>query len=226
MENLKQVQSSLPTNHYSGILTLGTMCVDNMNTDKANRLFDMANHIASIDSAFHSVLGPGDGDRRTQRFMHDLRKLAAHEFDADYAERKICGDTSLAVDFYFPDEGTIIEVALGLPNPGSEFEKDVLKALMAQELGNHVHRLVFISRPGAAKKCAQPGRMAVIQWALSKHELQIEVLDLKGEPRVRKRKPPRQVAALYAPNKEFGQSRQDRYEKAIPIEKPNRKGNE
>lgn len=78
-----------------------------------------------------------------------------------------------------------VEVALGLPNPLSEFEKDVLKALIAQENGSEVQRLFFISRAGAQKKCSQPGRSAVINWALENHGLQSEVHDLGGEPRRR-----------------------------------------
>lgn len=139
------------------------------------------------DTGFHSVLGPGAGDRRTHQFMRELRAEAARKFGKDYAECRICGETALAVDYYFPEERTIVEVALGLPNPGSEFEKDVLKAIMAQELGSKVHRLVFISRPGGVKKCSQPGRSAVIRWARARHHLRIEILELEGTARVRGR---------------------------------------
>jgi hypothetical protein len=161
-----------------------------MHVDKTCRLLALAREVASEDEDFQTVLGPGEGDRRTQRFMRQLQERAVHLFDADYAERKVCGETSLSVDFYFPDEQTIVEVALGLPNPGSEFEKDVLKAIMAQEYGIEVRRLFFISRPGSAKKCAQPGRAAVKQWAHSKHKLRIEIHELKGKPRVRKPRTP------------------------------------
>lgn len=156
--------------------------------DKAMKLLELARELAATDATFDSVLGPGDGDRRTQVFMRQLRERAAGVFGTDYAERKVCGETSLAVDFYFPDEETIVEVALGLPNPGTEFEKDVLKAIMAQDYGHSVRRLFFISRPGAVRKCSQPGRAAVSLWANSKHRLQIEVHELEGAPRVRKRR--------------------------------------
>jgi len=108
-------------------------------------------------------------------------------FGEDFSEKKVCGKSSLAVDFYFPEEATIVEVALGLPNPASEFEKDVLKAIMGQECGYAIKRLYFISRPGALKKCNQPGRTAVRKWAESKHGLSIEVHDLDGPPRRRKK---------------------------------------
>lgn len=78
---------------------------------------------------------------------------------------------------------TIVEVALGLPNPSAEFEKDILKAIMAQESGFNVRRLFFISRPGGVKKCSQPGRTKVKEWAHAKHGLTIEVHELEGEPR-------------------------------------------
>ena len=45
-----------------------------------------------------------------------MQKRAHAEFEIECWERKICGETSYAVDFYFPDEATIVEVALGLPN--------------------------------------------------------------------------------------------------------------
>ena len=44
------------------------------------------------------------------------------------SERRLCGDTSFAADFFFQDDATIVEIALGLINPASEFEKDILKA--------------------------------------------------------------------------------------------------
>lgn len=159
-----------------------------MTSEKATKLLALAREIASTNPDFHAVLGPGVGDRATQAFMRQLRERAADIFRRDYSERKICGETSFAVDFYFPDEGTIVEVALGLPNPGSEFEKDILKAIMAQESGNNVRCLFFISRPGAAKKCGQPGRKAVKEWALVKHKLLIEIHELDGQPRRRRRR--------------------------------------
>lgn len=159
-----------------------------MDNDRPTRLFALARKIASARPDFQSVLGPGVGDHATHAFMRQLREHAVSAFGADYSERKVCGETSLAVDFYFPDEETIVEVALGLPNPSTEFEKDILKAIMAQESGFNVHRLFFISRPGAVKKCSQPGRTKVKEWARAKHGLLIEVHELDGEPRRRRRR--------------------------------------
>jgi len=156
--------------------------------DRPAKLIELAQDLAAMNPEFQAVLGPGVGDKATGEFMRRLRERASVHFGRDYSEKQICGQNALSVDFYFPEEQTIVEVALGLPNPTTEFEKDVLKAIMAQETGQPVIRLVFISRAGAAKKCSQPGRSSVKAWAKSKHGLAIEVHDLHGEPRTRKRR--------------------------------------
>jgi hypothetical protein len=154
--------------------------------DRPHRLFNLAKRIAAKQDDFHVVRGPGAGDKATIGFMRELQRRALALFDGEnYSEKRICGSNSFAVDFYFPEEGTIVEVALGLPNPASEFEKDVLKAIMAKESGHVVERLLFISRPGASRKCSQPGRTAISEWALKKHDIRIEIRDLDGEPRRR-----------------------------------------
>lgn len=158
-----------------------------MNQDRAVRLLEIARSIASAQADFQAVRGPGAGDRATRAFMRQLQERACAAFDTDCAEQKICGQTAFAADFYFPEEATVVEVALGLPNPASEFEKDILKAIVAQDYGNAVRRLFFISRAGAKKKCSQPGRAALVEWARAKHGLHVEVHELGGEPRKRKR---------------------------------------
>lgn len=100
-----------------------------MSEDRPGKLIELAQALAAKIPAFQAVLGPGAGDEATGEFMRKLRENALAEFGNDYSEKKICGGNSLAVDFYFPEEQTIVEVALGLPNPATEFEKDVLKAI-------------------------------------------------------------------------------------------------
>lgn len=147
--------------------------------DSARKLLRIAQRTVADHADFFSIKGPGIGDRATISFMKDLRARATKAFGGDYSEKKISGPNNLSVDFYFPKEGTIVEVALGLRNPRTEFESDVLKAIMAKETGNRVKRLVFISKLGAEKKCRQPGRMAVRDWARRRHGIVITVHDLK-----------------------------------------------
>jgi len=144
----------------------------------AERLLELAQSVVAEHPDFFETKGPGRGDRATAAFMRDLRQRARKEFGADHAEQKICGPNAFCVDYYFPMENTVVEIALGLPKPKTEFERDVLKAIMAQEAGYKIERLFLISKPGAKRKCAQPGRTAIIEWAKRKHGIAIDIHEL------------------------------------------------
>lgn len=155
--------------------------------NKAKTLLTLATEITASSAEFQAVRGPGIGNKATNAFMKELRERSKLEFGEDHSEKRLCGDNAFAVDFYFPEHGTIVEVALGLPNPNTEFEKDILKSIMAQEQGHRVKTLFLISRAGAIKKCSQPGRSAMVKWARAKHDLDIQIHELPGEPRRRVR---------------------------------------
>jgi hypothetical protein len=124
---------------------------------------------------FFAIKGAGAGDRDTNAYMKELRTRAVRLFGRDHAERRICGDTKHSVDYHFPDESTIIEIAMGLRNPSSEYERDILKAIMAQEAGHDIRRLVFLSKPGAIALCSQPGHRAFAEWAELQRNITIEI---------------------------------------------------
>ena len=146
--------------------------------NKVTRLIELANKLALNTPGFFEPKGPGKGNRSTNTFIKELGKQALEEFGNDFSEQKISGNNSLAVDFYFPDEGIIVEIALSLKHPATEYEKDILKAVMAKNLGNNVNKLLFISKPGGYKKCKQPGRVAVKEWVEQYQDIQLEVIDL------------------------------------------------
>jgi hypothetical protein len=111
--------------------------------DRVDHLAAIAQRLADERPVFFQIKGPSVGDHDTAAFMKELRVRAEAYFGADYSEQKVCGANNLCVDFHFPEEETIVEVALGLRNPTSEYERDVLKALMAKEAGYMSH--VFCS---------------------------------------------------------------------------------
>lgn len=149
--------------------------------NQAERLLGLAQELATNCPDFFKIKGPGMGDRATNAFMDDLRERARVALGTDYAEQEICGANGFRVDYYFPSEATIVEVALGLPKPNTEFERDILKAIMAKEAGYAVEWLVFVSKPGARKKCSQPGRAAITEWLRRNHGIATEVRDLRKD---------------------------------------------
>ena len=149
-----------------------------MNKTKVNHLYDLANSIAGQTLGFFDKKGPGKGNHVTNKFINTLRKRAEENFGVDYSEKNICGKNSLSVDYYFPEEGVVVEIALSLQNPNSEYEKDIFKVLIAKKYNYKVKRLLFISKPGGNKQCLQPGRSEVKKWVEKNYDIVIDVKDL------------------------------------------------
>jgi hypothetical protein len=146
--------------------------------ERADRLLELAQELANERPTLFLSKGPGAGDRDTKEFIHEIRRRAVQTFAMDYGEQTICGANGLRVDYYFPDDATIVEIAFLLKNSPSEFERDVLKAILADESGQPVRKLVFISKPGAVKRCNAPDRRSMIEWAKRVHDLRITVHEL------------------------------------------------
>lgn len=146
---------------------------------KVDTLLAIIQQVANERPTFFHVKGEGAGDRDTNDFMREVRRRALAVFGQDCSEKRICGSNNSAVDFYFEDEATIVEIALGLRLPMSEYEKDIFKALMAQETVP-VTRLVMIGKAGASLTCARPGRLAVREWAKRHHGLTVDVYDIEN----------------------------------------------
>jgi len=146
---------------------------------KSEHLIRLAQQIADQRPRFFQRKGAGKGDKDTNSFMGELRARARQAFGRDSSEQIISGEnTKLAVDFFFPHEGTIVEIALRLRNPQSEFERDILKAVMAKEEGRNVRRLVFLSKPGAAKRHTQPSSQTIMSWLQRNHEIEVSIREL------------------------------------------------
>ena len=148
-----------------------------------DQLLSIAQRLANRQPGFFAVKSSGYGDDANNAYMRDLRSAVKAETGTDYSERRICGDNKLAVDFFIEEERTVIEVALGLRNSNSEFERDILKVLMAQQAGARVRRLVFIAKPGGEKRVRQASSGAMVEWAARNHQLEIVVCDLANTSR-------------------------------------------
>jgi hypothetical protein len=147
--------------------------------DKVARLALAAQGIADETIGFFEIKGPGVGDHASLRFMAALRHVARELFgDACKAEHRVCKGVNFAVDFYFPEETVVVEIALGLDKPISEYERDIFKCLLAQHHGCPVKKLLFITKPGALKKNSAPGPLAIQAFVKDKFELEVEILGL------------------------------------------------
>jgi len=110
--------------------------------------------------------------------MQDLRKVATGLFGADFSEVRVRKDLGFRFDFYFPDEETVVEIALCLDKPMTELEKDIFKCLLARDSGLVIKRLVLVAKPGGEKRHSAPGQKAIREFVQRSFGLTVEVREL------------------------------------------------
>lgn len=81
-------------------------------------------------------------------------------------------------DFYFHDECTVVEVALGLHNPISEYERDIFKCLLAREQGAAIDQLFLICKPGGADRQNAPGPRAIASFVARNFQMEVVIIEL------------------------------------------------
>ncbi len=148
---------------------------------KAEWLYVLARSLALRTPNFFTVKGPGPGDKANRIFMEQLRILAKNRFGRDYSEQRLCPGTKFAIDFYFPEDVTAVELAFGLHNPLSEYERDLFKCFLAQDAGYSIDRLLFITKPTAYRKLQAPAPKAIAAWAEKHAGITVDVLELNPE---------------------------------------------
>jgi hypothetical protein len=147
---------------------------------KTQIIYNIACDIAAGTESFHRSKGAAQGILNVN-FLKTLCDRVCEELSLEFSEKQKCSEHSSPGYFFIEEEKCIVIIALGLTNAVSEFEKDIYHALIAKEQGLNINKLVFISRPGAAERCIQPGRQEIRKWAMNKHDLTVEVWDLPAE---------------------------------------------
>jgi hypothetical protein len=146
---------------------------------KTDHLLLLAQGIAEQTQGFFEKKGPGVGDHATGSFVRALRQLAKEVFGADYSEKVVCEAAGFRFDFFFPDEGTAVEFAFGLHDPNSEFERDILKCILAIEDGCKVRKLILVGKPGAIARLSAPAPKAIVALVGMRFNLAVEILELR-----------------------------------------------
>jgi hypothetical protein len=145
---------------------------------KAMMLYMLAIKLANGTPDFYKVKNAGFGDHASNVFMKNLRQLAMNTFGSDFSEKRACKDTKHAFDFYIPDEGSVVEIALSLHNPASEYEKDIFKCILAKEDGLTVNSLLFITKPRAMLRHEAAGSRRIRELVMKRFGIWVDILEL------------------------------------------------
>lgn len=150
---------------------------------KAEIIYKLAEQTASEFPDMFRKKGPGEGNRFTNRYMSRLNQAVGEVLGKHYEEQKICGKTDQSVDFYVPEESTIIEVELSLYNVHTNLDRDIFKALIAKDAGYRVATLVLIGKEPAEERHAQPASRTLIDFVKRYHNLDVIIRDIKKRER-------------------------------------------
>jgi hypothetical protein len=153
-------------------------------------ILDVIRAQAALLPDFDRRLGPGGlaGNGMTHRFINLMLNPAVAERWGDQVKinEPATRKCRLNFDFYVPSEATAIEVALSLRNIGTEYEKDIFKALLAKADGKPMERLILIGKFGSIKRHNLPASRAIREWVVNQSGIQIKIFELPGLPHVRR----------------------------------------
>lgn len=147
----------------------------------AEQLYIEAQKIADATPGFNKKLGPGNmaGNGATNAYLTTLNAVISDRWPTEIEQQvKIAPGVKYSFDFYIPSEKTAVEIALSLRNIVTEFEKDIFKAILADQAGNPVKKLVLIGKQGAVQRQNGTGPNAIKAWVCEKCGIEIEVRDL------------------------------------------------
>ncbi len=149
---------------------------------RLDRLIRIADTIATEVPEFQTAKAAGR-QAVTKCFMKRLRKAVQSDptLQCRSEEPVLRGSPPMArlcFDFYIPPEQTAVEFALGAGV--REFEKDLLKAILAKDDGKPIHRLVLAVRRGKMPKMTVAARRAMVAYVGKRLGLQVHFRELTG----------------------------------------------
>jgi len=147
----------------------------------AEQIFELAQQIAHRTPGLQERRGPGKaaGNGVTDEFLAALVREVAKRFaTVCRLQEPVAPGVKYSFDYFIPSEDTAVEIALSLRNIVTEFEKDIFKAILANESGKRVKRLILIGKDGSVKRQNGTGPKAIKAWAKRKCAVDIEVWEI------------------------------------------------
>lgn len=147
----------------------------------AEHIFDLAQQIVARTPGFQDSKGPGNqaGNGVTNEFIRALDVAVSNNWPiAVRRQEPVAPGVKYSFDYFIPSEDTAVEIALSIRNIVTEFEKDIFKAILANESGKCVKKLVLIGKDGSVKRQNGTGPNAIKRWVSQNCGIEIQVKEL------------------------------------------------
>ncbi len=150
---------------------------------KAERIFELAQEVAASYDLLHARRA-GSGDSYTREVVNHLKSLVIEEFGVGVTNQFLSKANRQSVDFWLEDEQTIMEVEYGLWSSDPSLEKEIFKALLAQDAGKEVRHLILIGDPGSVRRWQAPTPRSVMHWVERHHHIRVQIWELTEKNRL------------------------------------------
>lgn len=145
---------------------------------KAARIFDLAQEVADAYDLLHARRA-GSGDSYTREVVDHLKALVVEELGPGIVNQFLCKSNGPMVDFWIEEEQAIVEVEYSMWSSDPLLEKEVFKALLAQDAGRDVQQLILIGDPGSVRRWQAPTPRSIMNWVERTHGLHVQLWELR-----------------------------------------------
>ena len=145
---------------------------------KAERIFQLAQEGADAYRMFKARRA-GAGTPYVNEVINHLKFRVTQELGAGVVNQFLSKESRQAVDFWLEDEQTIMEMEFNILRSPPVLEKQVFKALLAQDGGKDVRQVILIGDPGAGLLAQAPGPVSVMNWVQRRYDLRVQIWELK-----------------------------------------------
>ncbi len=152
---------------------------------KAERIFQLAQEVAASYDLLNARR-TGSGDSYTREVIDHLKFMVIEELGLGVTNQFLSKANRQSVDFWLEDEQTIMEVEYGLWSSDPSLEKEIFKALLAQDAGKDVRHLILIGDPGSIRRWQAPTPRSVMDWVERHHHIRVQIWELTEKNRLTK----------------------------------------
>jgi hypothetical protein len=120
----------------------------------------------------------GGGPHYINEIINHLKLTVAREMGEKTIDQFLNNENRQAVDFWLEDEQTIMEIEFNIFSSPPILERTIFKALLAQDAGKDVRKLIVIADSGSGVLLKAPIPQSIINWVCKKYKISILIWEL------------------------------------------------
>ena len=147
---------------------------------KTERILQLAQENANSYRIF-ALRRSGAATPFVNEVINHLKFVVAQELGGGVVNQTLNQASHQTVDFWLEDEFTILQMEFNILSSPPVLEREIFKALLAKDAGMDVRYLILIGDPGSVMIAQTPTAIALKDWVERRHQIQVQIWELKDE---------------------------------------------